>query len=297
MESRPYATAASFKQALEYRLRQTTTGGAALTRYRQSLVFQRFLARVFSFFGDAAVLKGGVTMEIRISNARSTRDIDLQVVMKPLAATQVFQEIGRLDLNDFLQYKIREIGPILTGLPESGGGVRLQAQAILAGKRYGDTFGVDVVFSNQNLLIADIVTAPDYLLFAGIPAPELRLYPIEMHIAEKLHAYTMPRTRENSRIKDLPDIALLAGIREISRDTFIEAVEQVFDSRKSHSLPKSLGSPPESWNLPYREMAMNDRLPWPDIGAVFLTVSSFLNPVLHDPNKFRRWDPESWTWK
>jgi hypothetical protein len=34
--------------------------------------------------------------------------------------------------------------------------------------------------------------AEDVLAFAGIPPPRLRLYPIEMHIAEKLHAYTMP---------------------------------------------------------------------------------------------------------
>jgi hypothetical protein len=51
---------------------------------------------------------------------------------------------------------------------------------------------------------------PDLLAFAGIAPPTLRLYPIETHIAEKLRAYTMPRPRPNSRVKDLPDIALLA---------------------------------------------------------------------------------------
>jgi len=32
--------------------------------------------------------------------------------------------------------------------------------------------------------------AEDVLAFAGIAPPTLRLYPIETHIAEKLHAYT-----------------------------------------------------------------------------------------------------------
>jgi hypothetical protein len=57
---------------------------------------------------------------------------------------------------------------------------------------------------------AEVVVAQDVLAFAGIAPPALRLYPIETHIAEKLHAYTMPRKRPNTRVKDLPDIALLA---------------------------------------------------------------------------------------
>jgi hypothetical protein len=37
-----------------------------------------------------------------------------------------------------------------------------------------------------------------------VPATRLRLYPRETHVAEKLHAYTLPRRRENSRVRDLP---------------------------------------------------------------------------------------------
>ena len=48
--------------------------------------------------------------------------------------------------------------------------------------------------------------AEDVLAFAGIAPPTLRLYPVETHIAEKLHAYTLPRPRPNSRVKDLPDL-------------------------------------------------------------------------------------------
>ena len=41
-------------------------------------------------------------------------------------------------------------------------------------------------------------TADNILGFAGVAPPVLRLYPIETHIAEKLHAYTMPRARPNN---------------------------------------------------------------------------------------------------
>jgi hypothetical protein len=49
---------------------------------------------------------------------------------------------------------------------------------------------------------ADLLVADDVLGFAGISPPTLRVYPIETHIAEKLHAYTLPRKRPNSRITD-----------------------------------------------------------------------------------------------
>jgi hypothetical protein len=55
----------------------------------------------------------------------------------------------------------------------------------------------------------------DVLAFAGVAPPSMPLYPIETHIAEKLHAYTMPRVRPNTRVKDLPDIALLATVQPI----------------------------------------------------------------------------------
>ena len=39
----------------------------------------------------------------------------------------------------------------------------------------------------------ETIMTKDVLAFAGIAPPTLRVYPIETHVAEKLHAYTMPR--------------------------------------------------------------------------------------------------------
>jgi hypothetical protein len=47
--------------------------------------------------------------------------------------------------------------------------------------------------------------------------------PIETHLAEKLHAYTMPRVRPNTRVKDLPDLVLLGTIRALEAATVREA--------------------------------------------------------------------------
>lgn len=296
MDARHYKSAQSFKQALDSRLREAAQEGADLIHIRQSLVFQRFLARVFMTFGDAAVLKGGVTMEMRISNARATRDIDLQVAMEPSTAINIFQQIGSLDMNDYLRYEVREIRPILAGLGVSEQGIRLQARPILAGKPYGDAFGVDVVFSNHSLAKADIAPGTDYLSFAGITPPVLRLYPVELHIAEKLHAYTRPRPAENSRIKDLPDIASLAGVKDLHRHDLAAAFRLIFESRNTHLMPVSLPEPPVSWLEPYCVMANSNRLKWKDLSTLFHAVSSFINPVLLQPDQASVWSHESSIW-
>src|SRR6266478_8572750 len=102
------------------------------------------------------------------------------------------------------------------------------------------------------------------MISSGSPA-SLRLYPIETHIAEKLHAYTLPRKRPNSRVKDLPDMALLAGVREIEGTQLRRALEQTFTSRKTHALPVALPAPPAAWVAPYTRMVAEDDLRWADL--------------------------------
>jgi hypothetical protein len=85
----------------------------------------------------------------------------------------------------------------------------VETLGITRGQGLWSTLGVDVTFGDPILGEPDVVVAEDVLAFAGIAPPMLRLYRIETHIAEKLHAYTMPRQRPNSRVKDLPDLALL----------------------------------------------------------------------------------------
>jgi len=68
-----YPTADAFKQALEQRLRTASRDGIDFARRRQLLVFDRFLARVAVSLGDAATLKGGLVLELRLQRARTTR--------------------------------------------------------------------------------------------------------------------------------------------------------------------------------------------------------------------------------
>jgi Nucleotidyl transferase AbiEii toxin, Type IV TA system len=297
MTTRTYTSPQSFKQALEQRLRTATSDGAGLVRKRQLLVFDRFLARAIAVLGDAVLLKGGLVLELRLERARTTKDIDLRVTGSPETVLAQLQEAGRKDLGDFMSFEVAADAdqPTIQNDGMQYEGLRFRAECRLAGKLYGQRFGVDVAFGDPILGDPTTVAADDLLEFAGVAPPVLRLYPIETHIAEKLHAYTMPRVRPNTRVKDLPDMALLATTESLEATRLRAALEATFTFRATHLPPSSLPLPPETWVKPYGEMARENELPWKTLEQVTAAAGSFLNPVLRGHEGV--WVPDTWAWE
>ena len=156
-------------------------------------------------------------------------------------------------------------------------------------------FGTDIVLGEPIFGEPDLVTAEDMLGFAGLPPPTLRVYPVETHIAEKLHAYTMPRARPNTRVKDLPNLALLATAQPIAARRLRTALEQTFMFRKTHALPTQLPEPLTIWTKPYAPMARENRLPWPTLSEV-TDVARRFHPVLAAGIE-AVWEREHWRWQ
>jgi hypothetical protein len=298
MTARTYSSPEAFKQSLEQRLRSITKSGAELTRKRQLLVFDRFLARIVAVLGDAAMLKGGLVLELRLERARTTKDVDLRLVGSSEGVLAKLQEAGRRDLGDFIAFEIApdDDHPEIQNDGMQYEGLRFRAECKLAGKLYGQRFGVDVAFGDPILGEPEDRIADDVLAFAGIPPPRLRLYPIETHIAEKLHAYTLPRSRPNSRVKDLPDLALLGTARPLDAKQLRAALDQTFRFRKTHSLPPKVPDPPPAWTTPYAAMAREDQLAWAELSDVIEAVRTFLDPVLAG-DLDATWEPASWRWR
>ena len=79
-----------------------------LQRLRRKVAFDRFLARIFSRKPTGFFLKGGYAMELRLSTARATKDIDLTSleriedanVMNAVILAEL-RECSALDLQDF----------------------------------------------------------------------------------------------------------------------------------------------------------------------------------------------------
>jgi len=296
---RHYATPLAFKQALEQRIKSSSTTGADFARRRQLLVFDRFLARVVSVVGDAVTLKGGLVLEMRLARARTTKDIDLRMMGSADNVLERLQAAGRLDLGDSMSFEVQPDldHPEIRGEGMRYDGYRYRAECRLAGTIYSRPFGVDVAFGDPLVGEPDLVVADDLLSFAGIAPPMLRLYPVVSHISEKLHALTMPRSRPNTRVRDLPDIALLATTGEINEADLRLAFERTFRFRKTHSLPTSVPMPSAFWEGPYSAMATTDELAWRTLTEATEAVSSFLDPVLGHSPKGRIWVSAEWCWR
>lgn len=299
MNLRTYASPESFKQALEQRLRTAAVSGVVIGRKRQLLVFDRFLARVSATLGHAATLKGGLVLEHRLERARATRDVDLRLTVSPDNVLATLQAAARRDLADFMTFELTTDPdhPAIQNEAMPYDGLRFRAECKIAGKPYAQPFGVDVVFGEPMLGEPDEITAEDVLAFAGIAPPKLRLYPVETHIAEKFHAYTMPRTRPNSRVKDLPDIALLARTKSVDSKRLREALEQTFAFRRTHELPLMLPDPMPTWTQAYEAIVRNDQLEWPTLADVTSAARGFLDPVLEARAFDAKWQPPRWEWQ
>ena len=292
-----YGSPAAFRMAVESRLRaEVIRSGMDSQRFRQLLTFDRFLARLFSVFRDAVLLKGGLALEMRLSRARATRDIDLRMVGAPDDILPRLQEAGRMDLGDFLLFEVQPDPdqPILDAEAMRYTGRRYRCEPRLAGRRFSRPFGLDVAFAEPLAGEPDVIRGMSFFEFAGIPPTKYRVVPPETHIAEKLHAYTLPRPRPNSRVKDLPDLALLALVRSFDSEVLTTAIRQTFAHRGTHPVPVVVPAPPREWSPVYERLAATDDLRWRDLETLAAAVRGFLDPVLVGGRG--TWDPEAWSW-
>ena len=297
--SRPYHSPAAFKQALEARLRAGASAADLVdpNRLRRRLLLDRFCARVFADLGDRVVLKGGMVVELRVGRARMTRDVDLRIVGSPDELLPRLQAAGRLDLGDFLRFEVQPDPqhPDIQAESMVYEGRRFRVVAMLAGRAYGGPFGVDVALAEPIVGEPEMLDGSDFLAFAGIDRPRFAVYPLETHIAEKLHAYTVPRGRANSRVKDLPDLALLATVRPIDAVILLQALNATWSHRRTHALPGRVPAAPDSWTPVYARLASSDQLPWATLLQLMGVVRTFLDPLL--AGGAGRWDPATWEWK
>jgi hypothetical protein len=294
---RKYTSPLAFKEALEQRLRdRSRTEGRSVHRLRQLVVMERLLARVFTAFNNA-VLKGGMVMELRLDRARATKDLDLRLTGRPDHILACLQAAGRVDLEDYLIFEVQtnDEHPTIEADGLLYDGQRFRAEARLAGRRYGSPFGIDIAIGEPLVGEPQPILGSDALAFVGIQRPTFLAYPVTTHIAEKLHAYTVPRLRPNSRVKDLPDIALLSTSIGITAEDLQAAIHATFAHRNTHPVPVALPAPPDGWMPVYARMAAEDMLPWHTLDELVATVRSFLNPVLVGHTGV--WDPTMGVWK
>lgn len=285
-----YQDATAFRQALEQRLKDRADGdGARLARDRKRVVFDRLLARLLAVANRQWLLKGGFALDLRLTTrARSTKDIDIEWRAGEEELLDSLLDAASHDAGDFFAFAIER-----AGVPEDrlGGSYRFRVSASLAGRPF-ETFLLDVGFRADHTLESETLRTEDLLGFAGIEPVEVDAVPLELQVAEKLHAYTRTYEggRTSTRPKDLVDLALISELSYLDAATLRREIETIFALRDTHAAPSALPSPPSEWAPPFRRLAEEVGVP-PELTAGHRDASSLLDPILAGEVRTGRWDP------
>ena len=257
-----YKTPAALRRGLEDRLMSAVRrDGGDIQRMRRQAAFDRLLCRLFREPDAPWLLKGGYAMELRIRAARTTRDIDLAIRNLPGGSKKwdatvirnLLERATAVDLRDGFEFAIGAPMMDLDAAPY--GGSRFPVEAQMAGRRFA-SFHLDVSAGDVLREPFEILEGHDWLGFAGIPKAKLPAISREEQFAEKLHAYTLPRTgRPNSRVKDLVDMVLLFDSGTMNQTRLAENIKATFHRRGTHDIPLSLPSPQADWVKPFGAMA------------------------------------------
>jgi len=251
-----YRTAASFRTAIEERIRQrSATHGVDSQRLRKRLTFERFLSRLQAPFDSPWFLKGAVALDLRFGDrARATLDLDLGLDLSLHGdpsigrgeVLQLLREAAAYPLQDFFVFSIPSEGQDILQEPAAHA-YRFTVQASLAARRFED-FRVDVGAGMQLVAPVEKIPESDILAFAGIMPGGFRAVSLAQHFAEKVHAYTLLREgRENTRVKDLVDITLILEVKGVDPVPVRSALEAVFEKRGTHAIPREIPDAPFSW--------------------------------------------------
>jgi hypothetical protein len=273
-----YGDAAAFRTALEQRLRDAAIDGADLARERKRVAFDRLLARLMMVAGGSWVLKGGFALDLRLKQrARSTKDLDIEWRAEESSLMDALLDAADQDAGDFFVFTMER-----TEAPEDrlGGSHRFRVSTSLAGRPF-ETFPLDVGIRTDDPAETETIRTDGLLGFAGIDPVVIDAVPLELQVAEKVHAYT--RTYDgggpSTRVKDLVDLVLIADLAELNSADLAREVRTIFELRATHSPPPALPAPPPDWASPYARLAAEVGITT-DLEAGHRRAATMLGPTL-----------------
>jgi hypothetical protein len=278
-------TPQQFRASVDARLAAVATStGRTINRTRNLLVMERFLVRMVAVAPGGFVLKGGLALELRLARARTTADVDVLARGMSDAAGDILTAATRWrpDPDDHLAFHVE---PNRDRPTIDGDGVRYQGRRFrltptIAGRPFGDPFGVDMAVADAVVGEPEVIEGSDFFVRYGMLPLRVPVYPLPTHLAEKLHALTLPRTAVNTRLKDLVDIALLAEVDGHESEVVRAAIRRTFVFRGSHPVPVQVPDPPAEWVAPYARMRTDERLTWATLDEVVAAARLFFDPLL-----------------
>jgi hypothetical protein len=268
--------------------------GVVPRRIHLVVAIDRLLVRLLEAAPGGWVVKGGYANQLRRpDDARLTEDLDLRIDAAIETAPELLASGFATDLADDFSYEVAASPAPLDGPP--GGGLRFVVIARLAGTELVrfkvDVSAADVVVGEFESYHSDPV-----LERLGFRRSRFPVYPINQHVAEKLHALTLPRDVENTRARDLVDLVWFIRHFTFRSEALAIACIATFDRRATHPWPPVIDVPPESWSRPYAMWRAELFLPEPTPAAAASSVRGFLEPVYFGTAGVS-WDPVRQLWR
>jgi hypothetical protein len=222
------------------------------------VVFERIVARLQTAEPGRWVLKGGMALEVRLSDeARLSKDIDLGLRDDPVTAEALRERfIEALGGDRAEDWFVLAVGPVRQLMEDDGGALtwRVKVAAELAGRPFGG-IQVDISPRAYELDATDLIPLPNSLAFAGVSVPAIEVIDVHRHAAEKFHGMLRDfGERENTRVRDLVDLVILSEHELLEAHRLAVAVRRVWSERDGVP-PATLPALPSGWPDRYERLA------------------------------------------
>lgn len=252
-----------------------------LTRY----ALERFLYRIsVSQYKDVFLLKGALLFSLWYDTPhRPTRDADLLGLqfedIEGMAA--IFRTICFIGCDDGMQYQPNSVKAAEIREDARYGGIRIELIGTLGNARC--KVQVDVGYGDAVTPAPQEVRYPP--LLADNPAPQLKAYPKETVIAEKLEAI-VSLGMANSRMKDYFDLLILLSEKPLDAELVKRAIKRTF-KRRDTTLPTGLPiGLAEEFGMDKDKLAQwkaflaKNRLTAPPLDSVVTTIREFYERII-----------------
>lgn len=269
-------------------------------------VLQRLMYRLgASEYANDFLLKGGLLFWVWQQHFhRPTQDMDLLgfgsddiAVLK----TQ-FTSIIQVACDDGLEFKPSELNAITIKAEAKYQGVRITGKANL--HKTLVPYQIDIGFGDAVPSAATTAMVPVFL--SDVPAPILKVYPLESVIAEKFHAMVLLGFA-NSRMKDFFDIVTFARVMPLESLKLQAAIEATFNRRVTPMAHKALDifsaafKADHSKQIQWQAFITKNRLLTSDSFPVTVEkIEQLLQPICENltinKNVNNIWDAQTWSW-
>jgi predicted nucleotidyltransferase component of viral defense system len=255
-----YASATAFRRALDDRLRQAATSrNRTFHELRREFVFQRFLSLLFAEPEQPWLVKGGVSLLVRLADARFSKDLDL-LRIGGIPADRAISELTELttpQAGDHLTFAVSggvkqsRINPV----------VEVSVTAYI-GAEY-DRFRIDLATELHFVAAPERIRPTPVVDLPGLPAPPVVvLYPLADQIADKVCAmyerYGDVRA-PSTRFRDLADLVRIVATSEVEATRLLAALRSE-ETRRGMQLPAEMIAPDPVWIAGYPGEARRARL-------------------------------------